>query len=207
MGCGVPERRPFSLSPSHPGSLLTTGRDAAVLWERWGLQAVCRPSCLGWGGLGTATPPLGVLGLSEAPQWAARPPGCQRRKAQQVLNVGHGSLLPQTQRSGQTPEEDRTSALLRASPSVRLTAQGCRGSSRMSESGQEGWSGGATSPLSQRARPSLLPPADRGQVSTAVPTKASASPARPSLRVPGETPHHGTVSSGSFNKDVSASDT
>ena len=70
------------------------------LWEHWGLQAVYLPLCLGWGGLGIATPPLGVLGLSEAPQWAAGPPRCLRRKAQPVASVGRGSCLPQTQRSG-----------------------------------------------------------------------------------------------------------
>ena len=62
VGCGVPERRPLSLSLSHPGSLLTTGRDAAVLWECWGLQAVYRPSCLGWGWPGYRYTSAGSLG-------------------------------------------------------------------------------------------------------------------------------------------------
>ena len=42
------------------------------------------------------------------------------------------------------------------------------------------------------ARPSSSP-TDRANVSSAVPTKASASPAQPSLWVPREMPHHGAA--------------
>ena len=94
---------------------------------------------------------------------------CLRRKAQLVASVGHGSCLPQTRRSGQTPGKDGNSALLGASPSVRrLTSRRCRASSRESGSGGGGcWSGGATSLLSQ-CPPVPPPPPPIGPTSAAL---------------------------------------